>query len=228
VLLNLTDCASGDAGLVWGFDPATGHLSSNATGGSVCATILACASTPGAEVFAYQCVTNDCNNEKWSLVGSTIVSQVAGAAQPLCLTGLDPAAGPQSQLISDVCDGRAAQQWTFDAAAGTLRLAAMPAAAQCLALYAPPPVSAYMKPMNNGDVALALLNRGSADVGPQAVDLAVFGYAPGQPVFVRDVWAAATLGPFAGSFTTRPIASHETRLLRLSLAKPSARDEAEL
>jgi len=226
LLLNLTDCGSGNSGLAWAYDAASGQLSNTATGGSMCSTVLACENTPGAEVFAYQCVTNQCSNEKWTVNGSAIVSQVSGAAQPLCLTGLDPAAGPQSQLIADVCDGRAAQQWTVDAASGTVRLAAMPAAAQCLTLFAPPPLDAYMKTMNNGDVALALLNRGAADVGAQAVDLGVFGYAPSTPVFVRDVWAAATLGPFTGSFQTRAVASHETLLLRLSLAKPSA--DAEL
>ena len=225
LLLNLTDCASGYAGLAWSFDAATGQLSSSATGGSMCTTILACNSNPLGEVFAYQCVTNECSNEKWSLNGSAIVSQVSGAAQPLCLTGLNPAGGPQSQLITDTCDGRAAQQWTLDAAAGTLRLASMPAAAQCLALFAPPSVNAYMKTLNNGDVALALLNRGAADVGAQVVDLSTFGYAPSQAVYVRDVWAALTLGPFSGSFSTRAIASHETLLLRLSLVKPSAHTE---
>ena len=229
-LLNLTDCASGAdaAGLGWAYDAATGQLSSTASGGSLCVTIFGCGTTPGTEVFAYQCVTNACSNEKWTRNGSAIVSQVAGAAQPLCLTGLDPSAGPQSQLITDVCDGRAAQQWTADATSGTLRLAAMPAASQCLTLFAPPPLDAYMKTMDDGDVALALLNRGAADVGPQAVNLTVFGYAPSQAVYVRDVWAAATSGPLSGSFTTRPVASHETLLLRVSLVKPSARYDAEL
>jgi hypothetical protein len=222
LLLNLTDCASGNAGLAWSFDAASGQLSNAAGGGGMCTTVLACDTSPGAEVFAYACLTNQCSNEKWTLNGSAIVSQVAGAAQPLCLTGLDPAAAPQSQLITDVCDGRPAQQWTLDASSGTLRLAAMPAAAQCLTLFAPPPLDAYMKPLNNGDVALALLNRGAADVGAQAVDLSVFGFAPSQAVYVRDVWAAATLGPFSGSFMTRAVASHETLLLRLSVAKPAA------
>ena len=80
--------------------------------------------------------------------------------------------------------------------------------------------------MDNGDVALALLNRGAADVAPISVDLTQFGYAPATPVYVRDVWAATTSGPFTGSFSSRAVASHETVLLRLMLAKPGG--EAEL
>ena len=224
LLMNLTDCASGNAGLTWSFDAASGQLQSVESDGQ-CVTVVACDTTNSSEVFAYQCVTNQCSNEIWKVSGSTIVSQVDGAAQPLCLTGVDPATAPRSQLIADVCDGRAAQQWTLDAASKQVRLAAFPAASQCLTLFAAPPVSAYMKPMDNGDVALALLNRGAADVAPVSVDLAQFGYAPATPVWVRDVWAATTAGPFTGSFATRGVASHETLLLRLSLAKPG---EAEL
>jgi hypothetical protein len=76
-----------------------------------------------------------------------------------------------------------------------------------------------MKTMNNGDIALALLNRGDTDVGPQTIDLTIFGYAPGQQVNVRDVWTASSSGPYMGSFTTaRGVQSHETLLLRLSNA----------
>ena len=223
LLLNLTDCSSGNPGLQWQVDAGTGQLQNLAS--LQCATVLACDNVNQSEVFSYQCVTNQCNNEVWKVSGSTIVSQVDGAAQPLCLTGLDPASAPRSQLIVDVCDGRAEQQWTVDAASKTVRLAAMPPASQCLTLFAPPAVDAYMKTMDNGDVALALLNRGASDVAGQTVDLTQFGYAPATPVFVRDVWAATTLGPFAGAFSTRGVASHETLLLRLSLAKPSFNDE---
>jgi hypothetical protein len=218
LLLNLTSCSSGNPGLAWQVN-AGGQLQSLAPGIDQCVTVLGCDNANVSEVFAYQCVTNACNNEVWQVSGSQIVSNVSGAAAPLCLTGVDPATAPHSQLIADVCDGRATQQWTFSAS--SVSLAAMPAASQCLTLFAPPPVDAYMKPMNNGDVALALLNRGASDVGAQTVDLAQFGYAPAQAVYVRDVWAATTLGPFMGSFATRAVASHETLLLRLSLAKPS-------
>jgi alpha-galactosidase len=226
LLMNLTSCDSGNAGLTWTFDAASGHLQSAASGDSQCVTVVACDNTNSSEVFVYQCVSNQCNNEVWKIQGSAIVSQVNGSAQPLCLTGVDPATAPRSQLIADVCDGRAAQQWTVDAASKTVRLAAFPAASQCLTLFAPPPVNSYMKTMDNGDVALALLNRGAADVAPISVDLTQFGYAPATPVYVRDVWAATTSGPFTGSFSSRAVASHETVLLRLMLAKPGS--EAEL
>lgn len=215
-LLNLTSCANTNTGLSWNFDETSGQLS-NAASTTQCVTIQGCDISNQTEVFAYQCVTNDCHNEVWKLSGSTIVSQIAGASQPLCLTGLDPSTNPSSQVISDVCDGRPGQQWKFDPSSHQLQLPAWPSSSQCLALFSPPLVDAYMKTMNNGDVALALLNRGSTDIGPQVIDLTIFGYAPGQKVNVRDVWTASTSGPFMGSFTTtRGIQSHETLLLRLS------------
>ena len=82
----------------------------------------------------------------------------------------------------------------------------------------------FMREMENGDVALALLNRGRAGAGSQTIDLAQLGYAPATQVSVRDVWAAETLSPVRGSFATRPLASHETILLRVSLVtKPAPR-----
>lgn len=226
LLLNLTDC--GDAtqrGTGWRLDAGTSQLV-NLAAPDMCSTIVACDTTNASVVFAYQCVTNQCSNEKWKMSGSTIVSLVDGAAAPLCLTGVDPASAPQSQLIVDVCDGRPEQQWTADAATGQLRLAAMPAGAQCLTLFAPPLYDVYAKPMDNGDVAVALLNRGSADLPAQTIDLAALGYAPKQLVTVRDVWAAATSAPLSGSYTSRPIASHETILLRIAnVVKPAVRGE---
>ena len=62
------------------------------------------------------------------------------------------------------------------------------------------------------------------DVGAQVVDLSTFGFAPSQAIYVRDVWAAEMLSPVRGSFATRPLASHETILLRVSLVtKPAPR-----
>ena len=217
LLMNLTDCTSGNAGLAWRFDATAGQLR-NVASGNQCVTIVACDTTNSSEVFTYDCITNQCNNEVWKIVGATIVSQVDGAAQPLCLTGVDPASAPSSQLIVDVCDGRPSQQWTFDASTGQVRLAAFAPAAQCLTLFAPPLFNMYLKPMSNGDVALALLNRGDAAIANQTVDLTALGYAPAQGVMVRDVWAASTSGPHLGSFMTRAIESHETLLLRLSNA----------
>ena len=72
-------------------------------------------------------------------------------------------------------------------------------------------------------MALALLNRGRAGAGSQTIDLSLLGYAPSTLVSVRDVWAAETLSPVRGSFVTRPVASHETLLLRISLVTKPAR-----
>jgi hypothetical protein len=218
LLLNLTSCSGTNTGLSWSFDDTSGQLS-NAASTTQCVTILSCDLENQTEVFAYQCVSNSCHNEVWKFSGSTIVSQIVGASEPLCLTGLDPSTGPYSQVISDVCDGRPGQQWEFDTTTKQLRLPSWPESSQCLTLFSAPLVDAYMKTMNNGDIALALLNRGDTDVGPQTIDLTIFGYAPGQQVNVRDVWTASSSGPYMGSFTTaRGVQSHETLLLRLSNA----------
>jgi hypothetical protein len=134
-----------------------------------------------------------CHNEVWKVSGSTIISQIIGAPQPLCLTGLDPSTGPYSQVIADVCDvNNPGQQWLIDSTTNHIRLPAWPIDSQCLTLFSPPLVNAY---------------------------LTIFGYAPGQKINVRDIWDKSTTGPFMSTFTTsRGIASHETLLLRLSNA----------
>jgi hypothetical protein len=115
-----------------------------------------------------------CQNEVWKVSGSTIISQIIGAPQPLCLTGLDPSTGPYSQVIADVCDvNNPGQQWLIDSTTNHIRLPAWPIDSQCLTLFSPPLVDAYMKTMNNGDISIALLNRGTDTIGPQTIDLTI-------------------------------------------------------
>jgi hypothetical protein len=224
ILLNLTSC--GAPGTGWAFNATSGQLSNLATPGQ-CATVFACNNSPGSIVFSYDCVTDACNNEEWVMKGATVQSKVVGASQPLCLTGVDPATSPASQLTVDVCDGRSSQQWTVDASSGQLSLASMPPASACLALFTTPAVNLYSKVMKTGEVAIAVLNRGDAAVGPQTVNLGTFSYAPAQGVMVTTVWTNATSGPFYGTFQTEAVASHETLLflLRLAVGGPAATQE---
>jgi hypothetical protein len=92
--------------------------------------------------------------------------------------------------------------------------------------FLPPPPSLpaavrYMKPLAPAggaqSLALAILNRDTGPVPGAFVDLTSFSFAPSAGVVVRDVWANTTLGPVFGNFTTRPLAGHETLLLRLTL-----------
>ena len=211
-LLNLTASAPAGAG-TWTLQ-ADGHIVNGASGQAV--TVFACDTTPGSVVFVYDAINNTCGNElwQWSAASGSITSRMQGGGG-LCLAGVNPAAGALSQLVAASCvAGSPEQTWTW-AADGSLSLNAW--GGVTLQQFAPPPVSVYAKPLLGGDLALAILNRAETDLASGAsLNLTDFGYAPAQKVTVRDVWAAATLGPFQGAFSTRAIASHETILLRLS------------
>ena len=64
-----------------------------------------------------------------------------------------------------------------------------------------------------------VLCSGATPVLPQMIRLSDLGYAPAQGVNVRDVWAQTNHSLVGRSdYTTRAIESHETILLRLSVA----------
>jgi len=220
VALNVSACPADGAalppGFVWDVS-ADGHL---ATADALCATIFECATAAGAPVGAWQCTTNACGNQLWSLgADGRLASREAGAAGQ-CLTASDPAAPPVTLALAP-CGApppRAAQAWARGAR-GELALAGT-APALCLNVPTPAAVNFYLKPLAPAagvqPLALAVLNRGAAVVGPQTVDLATLGFAPAQRVVVRDVWAATTSGAVVGSFATRSIESHETLLLTIA------------
>jgi alpha-galactosidase len=72
----------------------------------------------------------------------------------------------------------------------------------------------WKKPLSNGEFALGLLNRGPST---QEFKVKWSDIAIPKAWKVRDLWARTDLGVFRDSFTAK-IASHETRLLRLSPA----------
>ena len=92
--------------------------------------------------------------------------------------------------------------------------------AQCLRQLAPSAINTYLKPLaptaGSQPMALAVLNRGSSSAPGVLIDLSALGFAPAQQVMVRSIWENATAGPFSGSFTTAPLQSHETHLLRIT------------
>lgn len=228
-MLNLTACTGPGvppaAGATWTLQ-ADGHIvNANTTD---CLANYDCGNSAGGIVFAYQCVTNQCGNElfAWDSTTGLISTNVTPApSSPLCLTAVDPGSNPLSQLVLQECDAsRADQKWTWGAD-GTLSITLANSSAPgplCLTEYAETGML-YAKPLTGGDVAIAVLNRQDNATHPgYTVDLSLFSLAPSQGVMVRDIWANQTLGPFTGSFTTRPLASHETVLLRLSLAPATA------
>ncbi len=76
-------------------------------------------------------------------------------------------------------------------------------------------VEIYCKDLENGDIAVAILNRSYA-----STDVTVnFGDLPledGKSYRFRDLWAKEDVGEYAGSFTVNNIASHETKVYRVS------------
>jgi alpha-galactosidase len=71
----------------------------------------------------------------------------------------------------------------------------------------------FAKPLENGDRAVALLNRGDrdAEIGVAWQDLG----ADWRTASVRDLWSHRELGSFADTFATT-VASHEATMLRVS------------
>ncbi len=75
-------------------------------------------------------------------------------------------------------------------------------------------VEIYSKDLENGDIAVAILNRNSTakDV---TVDFSVLPLEAGKEYVVRDLWAHENVGNFKDSYSTN-VASHDTKVYRLT------------
>jgi alpha-galactosidase len=71
----------------------------------------------------------------------------------------------------------------------------------------------FVKPMQDGGVAVVMLNRGKEE---QTITLkwADAGLAADKSVAIRDLWQHKDLGTFTGSFAA-PVASHGTVTIRI-------------
>ena len=71
----------------------------------------------------------------------------------------------------------------------------------------------FVKPMQDGSVAVAIVNRGK---GEQTMTLkwADVNLAAGKSAAVRDLWQHKDLGTFTGTFAA-PVASHGTVMIRM-------------
>ena len=187
----------------------------------LCATTPACAAAPGTPVYMAPCASASAACASWAMNASNGSVVFAGAS---CLEALDPVTQPAAQIVLGECTaGAASQTWSFQDYSGRLSLAPGTFGERhpAFGALAPQDIDMFMKELDNGDVALAILNRSRDAAGPQTVDLTRLGFAPAQRVQVRDVWAAATTVA-TGTFITRAIESHETLLLRLASVASSA------
>ncbi len=80
-------------------------------------------------------------------------------------------------------------------------------------------IEIYSKDLENGDIALAVLNRNST-AKTVSVNFATLPLESGKEYDVRDLWAHKSMGTFTGSYSTT-VASHETKVYRISPALPS-------
>lgn len=80
-------------------------------------------------------------------------------------------------------------------------------------------IEIYMKDLENGDIALAVLNRGSVahDV---SLDLTDYYLKSDKSYTVRDLWAHEEVAAAGNTFTTS-VASHETKVYRISEKAPA-------
>ena len=77
----------------------------------------------------------------------------------------------------------------------------------------------WVRPMQNGDVAAALINTGSAAIDLTLELRGVLCVACGDAAMVEDLWGTDPPVLAKGAFTAKGVRPHETVLLRLSLVK---------
>ena len=190
----------------------------------LCLTTFDCGTKAGAAVGLYRCVANECGNQlfKWQpAAGAGALASLAVGAEGMCVAPAAPSPAPFSALTLQPCAGMTGS-WSWSGA-GAMEWRAGGDSRGCVQLPAAPSINLYAKPLappaggGPQPMALAVLNRGAANVPAQTIGLAALGFEPSQRVMVRDVWANTTQGPFEGSIVTRAVASHETLLLRLTL-----------
>lgn len=76
-------------------------------------------------------------------------------------------------------------------------------------------VQTYMKDLENGDVAVALVNLGEATTTATVDFSKLSALKPGTSYYVRDLWKKENMGTKSSSFEVS-IESHETKVFRLS------------
>lgn len=105
--------------------------------------------------------------------------------------------------------------WTLSLIANPEMLAINqdPLGAQGIRISQHGPLESWTKKLHNGDLAMALFNRGGQNAVP--VTAAWTGVGSSDRAVVRDVWNQRTLGEFNGRITL-PVASHGAQLLRIS------------
>merc|ERR1712224_32438 len=83
----------------------------------------------------------------------------------------------------------------------------------------------WARKMANGDVAVALYNRGDSTQQGTAADITCEFAMPGidlqGEVSVFDIWAKKTIGTFATKYTATAVPFHGAAFLRLSQASDS-------
>ena len=80
------------------------------------------------------------------------------------------------------------------------------------------PTQRWARTLLNGDVAVALYNRGDASGAAADITIAFSDVNLVGNVKIFDIWAKADMGIFNGSFTAVSVPFHDSRFLRLSQA----------
>ena len=241
--LALAPCNASDASQLFALSPSDGLLRSPATG--TCVTyggyqesnvfLGACTgwqeATVGGQVWAAnastgQLLVQGCPGKVADVFACNLT---APQAVQVCTAG-----GADCGAAAPGCSAAAGQAWDLGAllAGGPnpipSAVAPPPPSASgpyswCLAArpLPPPPVDiqlqVWVKPLAGGEVAFVAFNR-SPGVLTVNVSWAMLGWGAGQRAVLRDLWAHASLGEFAGSWSA-PVQSHGVMMVR---ATPTA------
>ena len=131
VLVNLTAAGAGTPACTWGLTPDGLYSSAGAAG--LCLTVAGAGGNRGSVVYLAPCGAANATasgQQSWAWVGAEMDGGILFAGQARdeeCITGVDPATGPPSQLVLAPCTFAPWQQLTSDADGnGTIALQDLP------------------------------------------------------------------------------------------------------
>lgn len=110
------------------------------------------------------------------------------------------------------CSTNSKQKWTWNSVDETLQNKQNNG---CLSQV--PELEVWAGDLNDGSVAVVLLNRGNSVSEPVTVQWSDIGFPVRDSALVRDVWARNNIGPYRNNFTSPNLAPHSAMMLKISL-----------
>ncbi|UJR19661.1 hypothetical protein I4U23_022796 [Adineta vaga] len=214
--VGLTNCSTFSSNaqpkrIVWQYNSQDRSIRS--TSGGKCLSIENCDTSDGANIVVTDCHINDpqakCQgkNQQWivNTTDQTIVSQMNGK----CLQTFR-SAGPAVDVST--CNKGDGQKWIWHPVDDTIENKYNHG---CLTQV--PELEVWAGDLDDGSVAVLLLNRGNSISEPITVQWSDIGFPVRDSALVRDVWAQKALGPYRYNYTSPNIDPHSVMMLKITL-----------